>query len=250
VAWVVAAVGLAVPAHASASLLIARATSHETLRVSASGAAQITWRAGGRVHTAVVAGGRVRWHRRVHGRAAAAHRQGIDVPDGIAEVSLPNGLHFALQRVRRTGQFGWRGPLELRFSRWRGASTRLSLRAEWVDHGRMPRVCGTATYHGRPFYGTASSLLGNPLDAYGRNVYLDVRHPGAGWYRIMGVLTHPDGFALLIREPLWRGASYRGYVPGPNVGGDLAPDAVATTPLPPRGTRHVCPFGVGAHTGG
>jgi hypothetical protein len=165
---------------------------------------------------------------------------------GVAEVVLPNGTHYALQRVRRLGQFGARGAPELRFARWRGAKPQLALTGEWAYHGRLPRICGTATYHGRPFFGGRHTLSGRPLDALGRNVYIDVLRPG-GWFRIMGVLTRPRGFALLIRDAAWRGARYRALVPGPNVDGDLAPDVTASAPLPAPGTTSACPFATGLY---
>ena len=122
----------------------------------------------------------------------------------------------------------------------------LSLTGEWAYHGRFPRICGTATYHGRAFFGGAHTLSGRPLDAFGRNVYIDVLR-GSGWFRIMGVLTRPRGFALLIRDTAWRGARYRALVPGPNVDGDLAPDVTATAPLPSRSATGACPFATGVY---
>jgi hypothetical protein len=34
-------------------------------------------------------------------------------------------------------------------------------------------VVGSASFHGRPIYGYKATRVGNPLDPYGRNVYLD-----------------------------------------------------------------------------
>ena len=90
-------------------------------------------------------------------RTIGAHHIGRhiapDVAYGRDEVVLPNGTHYALQRIRRLGQFGQLGAPELRFARWRGAQPRLSLTGEWAYNGRFPRICGTATYHGRAFFG-------------------------------------------------------------------------------------------------
>jgi hypothetical protein len=229
------------PATAGASLKISAWTSGERLSVSPDGTAQITWREHGRARTAIVRGDRVTYRGRI-GRHA-----GRMVPAGVAEVVLPNGTHYALQRVRRLGQFGARGAPELRFARWRGAQPQLALTGEWAYDGKLPRICGTATYHGRPFFGARHTLRGRPLDAFGRNVYIDVLRPG-GWFRIMGVLTRPRGFALLIRESAWRGARYRALVPGPNIDGDLAPDVTATAPLPAPGVRSACPFETGLYS--
>ena len=232
------------PATAGASMKISAWTSGERLSVSRSGTAQITWREHGRTRTAIVSGDRVRYRGRIGAHAGRAVRPSVAY--GVAEVVLPNGTHYALQRVRRLGQFGARGAPELRFARWRGAKPHLALTGEWAYNGKLPRICGTATYHGRPFFGARHTLSGRPLDALGRNVYIDVLRPG-GWFRIMGVLTRPRGFALLIRTPEWRGTRYRALVPGPNVDGDLAPDVTASAPLPAPGVRSGCPFETGAY---
>jgi hypothetical protein len=232
------------PATAGASLKISAWTSGERLSVSRDGTAQITWRENGRARTAIVRGDRVTYRGRIGKHAGRAVSPSVAY--GVAEVVLPNGTHYALQRVRRLGQFGARGAPELRFARWRGAQPLLALTGEWAYNGKLPRICGTATYHGRPFFGTRHTLSGRPLDALGRNVYIDVLRPG-GWFRIMGVLTRPRGFALLIRESAWRGARYRALVPGPNIDGDLAPDVTASAPLPARGVSAACPFATGVY---
>jgi hypothetical protein len=233
------------PATASASLKISAWTAGERLAIAPDGSAQIIWHEGGRTRSAVVRGDRVTYNAHLGARHGGRH-VAPDVAYGRDEVVLPNGTHYALQRVRRLGQFGELGAPELRFARWRGEQPRLSLTGEWAYHGRMPRICGTATYHGRPFFGGRHTLSGRPLDAFGRNVYIDVLR-SSGWFRIMGVLTRPRGFALLIRDTAWRGTLYRALVPGPNVDGDLAPDVIATAPLPSRGVTTACPFATGVY---
>lgn len=233
------------PATAGASLKVSAWTSGERLSVARNGTAQITWREGGRTRSAIVRGDRVTYRGRI-GAAHSGRHVAPSVAFGIDEVVLPNGTHYALQRVRRLGQFGQLGAPELRFARWRGEQPRLALAGEWAYNGRFPRICGTATYHGRAFFGTRHTLSGRPLDGLGRNVYIDVLRAG-GWFRIMGVLTRPRGFALLIRETAWRGSRYRALVPGPNIDGDLAPDATASAPLPARGAVNACPFETGVY---
>ena len=232
------------PATAGASLKISAWTSGERLTVARNGTAQITWREHGRLRTALVRGDRVRYRGRIGAHGGRSVRPSLAY--GIAEVVLPDGTHYGLQRIRRLGQFGQRGAPELRFARWRGAKPSLALTGEWAYNGRFPRICGTATYHGRAFFGSKHTLSGRPLDAFGRNVYIDVLRPG-GWFRIMGVLTRPRGFALLIREAAWRGTRYRALVPGPNIDGDLAPDVTASAPLPAPGAAGACPFETGLY---
>jgi hypothetical protein len=233
------------PATAGASLKLSTWTSGERLAVASDGSAQITWREGGRTRTAVVRGGNVTYS----GSFGAGHSGQAVKPDvsfGIAEVVLPGGTRYALQRVRRLGQFGKLGPPELRFARWRGKQPELTLTGEWAYNGSLPRICGTATYHNRPFFGLRHSVSGNPLDDFGRNVYIDVLR-GGSWFRIMGVLTRPNGFALLIRDAAWRGSRYRALVPGPNIQGDLAPDVTASAVTPARETTGACPFATGVY---
>ena len=245
VAMIVMLACIAVPATAGATLKIASRTSSERLSVARDGSAVITWREGGRIRRAVVRGDHVSYRSHV-GRARIGRHVRPAVAYGVAQVVLPDGTRYALQRVRRLGQFGQVGAAELRFARWRGAQPQLRLTGEWAYNGRLPRICGTATYHGRPFYGGAHTLAGRPLDAFGRNVYIDVLRAGR-WYRIMGVLTRPRGFALLIREAAWRGARYRALVPGPNLDGDLAPDVTAAAPMPAAATTGACPFATGLY---
>jgi hypothetical protein len=250
--WVGVACGLAVaglaPAAASASLLLARTTSAETLRVDARGRALVTWREGATKRRAVIASDRAVYQGGSIGKAA-----GIAVtptiPLAVVQIALPNGTQVALQKLQRLGNHGSLGPVELRYSRWRGEATRLSLTGEWTADGRRMRICGTATYHGTPFYGLKHTIKGNPLDAYGRNVYIDTLR-SSGWYRIFGVLTRPRGFALMVSKPEWIGTAYRAVVPGPNLAGDLAPDATAETVAPTRGTKGQCPFPPGTYGAG
>ena len=52
------------------------------------------------------------------------------------------------------------------------------------------------TYQGLPVYGFSHKLSGEPLDDYGRNIYLDTFNSayGPGWRRENGFLTHnPTG---------------------------------------------------------
>ena len=131
-----------------------------------------------------------------------------------------------------SAQFGKLGAPELRFARWRGAQP--ELRADRAS-GPTTAACRASAARRPTTAGRSSAartrLTGSPLDALGRNVYIDVLRAG-GWYRIMGVLTRPRGFALLIREPAWRGSRYRALVPGPNSTATSRP-----TSRPPRRCR-------------
>ena len=113
-------------ATANASLKVSAWTSGERLAVARDGSAQITWREGGRTRTAVVRGDHITYRATI-GRRHIGRHVAPDVAYGRAEVVLRNGTHYALQRIRRLGQFGRLGAPELRFARWRGEQPRLSL---------------------------------------------------------------------------------------------------------------------------
>ena len=219
-------VGVAVaPAPASASIMVASWARNPTLKVVAGGAAEVDWTSGGARHSVVIDrnGGR-RYGAHLRTRDVSVPATGVSIPMALAVRQTPNGSYWALQAWRRLQG----GPLELRFSRWKGAPTQLILGAvccKWHSEN----VVGQATFHGRPIFGYHATRTGVPLDKFGRNVYLDT-YRGGGWRRMMGILTHrhTGRFSLWIR-PQWRGTAYRGTMIGPNWGWTLGPDAQAVT---------------------
>jgi hypothetical protein len=205
---------------------IASNVRHATLKVVAGGAAEVDWiRASGRHGSVVIyANGSRRFGAHLRRRDISFATTAVSVPMARVVRQTPDGRYWALQSWRRLRG----GPVELRFSRWRGATTRLTLQAvccKWSSEN----IVGQATYHGRPIFGYRATSTGNPLDGLGRNVYLDTYRQNR-WQRMMGILTHrPTGrFSLWIR-PSWRGAAYRGRIIGPNWGRILGPDAQAST---------------------
>jgi hypothetical protein len=208
---------------AVASVMVGSDPRDVRLRVGPAGAAEVAWTtAGGARRVAIVApNGSIRWNERLPGRDVS---QPVDIrlPYALAVQQAPDGSFYALQAWRRLRG----GPIELRFSRWRGAPTRLTLTAvccRW----RSERIQGRATFQGKAIYGFAATRSGVPLDDLGRNVYLDTYRRG-GWRRMMGILTHrPTGFFRLWIRPDWRGRRYRGTIIGPNWGWTLGPDARA-----------------------
>ena len=219
-------VGAAVtPAPASASIMVASWARSPTLKVTAKGAAEVDWTASGRRHSVVIyRDGSRRYGKHLKARDVSSPTTATTVPMALVVRQTPNGSFWALQAWRRLRT----GPLELRFSRWKGAPTVLTLGAvccKW----RSENVVGQATFHGRPIFGHHATSTGVPLDTYGRNVYLDTLRNGA-WRRMMGILTHRNTgrFSLWIR-PYWRGTDYRGTIIGPNWGWTLGPDAQAVT---------------------
>jgi hypothetical protein len=214
---------LVVPASA-ASILVAENAHDEALRVDLAGNAEVSWIASdGERHSLVVA--------RSGALQIGGRLVGADASRAIATVAVPllqtirqgrDGTFYALQAWQRLPG----APVELRFSRWRGLPTQLTLQAICCKWG-SENIQGTATFHGRAIFGNHSTPKGVPLDPFGRNVYLD-SYRGDRWQRMMGILTHrPTGFFSLWIRHFWLGSQYRGTMIGPNWGWTLAPDAEA-----------------------
>jgi hypothetical protein len=197
----------------------------ESLRVDAAGNAEVRWTAadGSQRSLLVTRDGSLRYGG-LSGADVSHPAAGVSIPWALVLRQTPDGRFYALQAWRRLDT----GPVELRFSRWDGEPTKLTLSTVCCKWGHV-NVVGSASFHGRPIYGYKATRQGNPLDPYGRNVYLD-SYRGGRWDRMMGILTHrPTGsFSLWIR-PEWTGAQYRGAIPGPNWGWTLGPDAFAQT---------------------
>lgn len=209
---------------AGASIMIGANASGVALRVGEGGGAEVSWTQGGGRRVVVVRpDGSVHWGERLPG-GDASQPASIDLPLDAIVRQGPDGALYAVQSWRRLKT----GPIELRFSRWRGEPTRLTLDANCCKW-RSERIAGYASFQGKAIFGYSSTPQGVPLDDLGRNVYLDSLR-GGGWQRMMGILTHrPTGFYRLWIRPYWRGSAYRGTIIGPNWGWTLAPDARAVT---------------------
>ena len=220
----VALIALAVPAGSDASIKIGENARDASLRVNAKGVAD-RLDLGGRRRTAIVKpNGKTTWDRVASGKDVTKPTGEVSLPMLVELRKGPNGRFWALQSWKRLKD----GPVELRFSRWHGAPTKLPIRAvccKW----KSEMVKGRATFHGKAIFGYSNTPEGVPLDKLGRNVYIDFMKGGT-WHRTMGILTHrPTGkFSLWIR-PYWRGSAYRARMIGPNWGRTLAPDAQGWT---------------------
>ncbi len=213
-------------AAANASVKIAGDAREPTLRVSRAGHAEIGWTtpSGVRRHAVVSRNGSIRWGKRLRRPDVSTKTTSPRIPFAATVRQTPNGRFWALQSWRRLRA----GPVELRFSRWRGAPTRLTLDAACCKW-RSESIFGRASYHGKPVHGFSATPDGVPLDRFGRNVYMDSRRGGT-WRRMMGILARrPHGKFRLWVRPHWRGTQYRATISGPNRGWTLAPDAHAWT---------------------
>lgn len=238
---------VALPDDTQASALIARNTSSERLQVSAAGRAIVTYHAGGRVHR-VLAWGAVNARPPTEERAQVAFR--VDYSGGwktfgrpawktyrnacgayrgpalrwvVAACTARDGSHWALQRWQRSqANYGippWKpghGAWELRLSHWTGEVAKVEVWTDWYYGGRWHHLFGRLTYQGRPVHGFSTTPNGEPLDTYGRVLYLDTLDSayGPGWRREN---------AFVARRPT--GAFCYGFVPHRAPNGELRPAA-------------------------
>ena len=132
------------------------------------------------------------------------------------------------------------GRWELRVSHWRGALPKLEVWLDWSYAGRWHHLFGRLTYRGQPVHGFSTTPTGDPLDRYGRVLYLDTLDSayGAGWRRENGfVARNPDGTFCYgfvphtseqgERRPAGNGRRYRLAVSGPGVTPDVVWEAGA-----------------------
>ena len=117
---------------------------------------------------------------------------------------------------------------ELRLSHWRGPLPELTVNTNWAYH-KYDHLFGTFLYKGAPVHGFRSTAGGNPLDTFGRNLYVDTFNSayGAGWKRENSFLMHKGtgtfcyGFYPHGSHPIGKGERYRATIIGPGVTPDV-----------------------------
>jgi len=243
-ALLLAAAFAASPALASA--IIGHNVSRATLTIDGRGRAHVSYHVGGRREVLVAWGA-------INARAPSRTRpqikfqlrygeggEGVCRPyDGpplawlVKACKAPDGSYWALQSWQRLkpNYGGTRGAWELHLSHWRGALPHLAVYQNWA-YGRVRHIFGRLTYAGRGAHGFSSTPHGNPLDSYGRNVYLDTFDSpyGKGWHRENSFLTHHRGHTMgdfcygfypHFGHPSGDGTKYRATVEGPGVTPDV-----------------------------
>jgi len=162
---------------------------------------------------------------------------------------MPNGEHWAVQVVQRMVPNMGAKPRtvlqraqEIHISHWTDPYLPvLWLKMGWGVYGAANSVYdsmyGKLTCNGWNVYGAKATKLGNPLDKYGRNIFVDVRsadwkRSGAftmagNWHRFNSFLSHkPNGaFCASVFPKLFgitrpgfdRIERYRAFVEGPGV---------------------------------
>jgi hypothetical protein len=253
---------------AGASQLIARGATGVKLEVSSKGIGLLTYKVGGRTRH-VLAWGAVNAIHPTEDRKQVAFRVDysggwdsfdrmlwkgfrnvckptrVDLPWLVAACRTPDGSFWAVQSWLRVlprdgtpgiGRTGTRDDWELHLSHWTGPVPQLEVGIGWA-YRRFHSLFGRYTWLGRAIHGFASTPAGNPLDSFGRNLYLDTFNSayGRGWRRENAFLTHVGtggfcyGFYPHGSLPSGMGERYRLSVNGPGV----LPDA-SWTGAPPQ----------------
>ncbi len=117
---------------------------------------------------------------------------------------------------------------ELRLSHWTGDLPTLTVNANWA-YRRFDHIFGSFAYEGTPVFGFRSTPQGNPLDTFGRNLYVDTFNSsyGTGWKRENSFLMHKGtgtfcyGFYPHGPHPAGQGTKYRATIIGPGVTPDI-----------------------------
>lgn len=246
---------LLLPAAGDASELIGLDATGVRLQADARGRALATFRSGGQAKT-VVAWGAVNARAPSRSTPQVAFRlqfgggigpntcrpyRGPPLPWLVAACTAADGTHWAVQSWQRMlPNYGVaptpdRAVRELRLSHWSGPLPVLEIWTDW-SYRRFHHLYGRLTYGGEGVFGFRSTRFGAPLDAYGRNVFVDTLHSGygRGWKRENSFLTHAPGGAFCYGfyphgpHGVGNGTRYRATVVGPGV----APDVMWEGPAP------------------
>ena len=152
----------------------------------------------------------------------------------VTSCTAQDGSNWALQSWQRmlpnygvapnATQSVW----ELRLSHWTGPLPELTVNTNWAYH-KYDHLFGTFLYKGAPVHGFRSTAGGNPLDTFGRNLYVDTFNSayGPGWKRENSFLMHKGtgtfcyGFYPHGNHPIGKGERYRATIIGPGVTPDV-----------------------------
>jgi hypothetical protein len=152
----------------------------------------------------------------------------------VTGCTAPDGSYWALQAWQRMlPNYGVKASAtqsvwELRLSHWTGELPVLTINTDWAWH-QWDHLFGTLTYQGRAVFGYKATPGGNPLDTFGRNIYVDTYDSvyGRGWMRENSFLTHTNTGAFCYSvnphgsHPAGKGTQYRATVEGPGVTPDV-----------------------------
>jgi hypothetical protein len=148
----------------------------------------------------------------------------------VTACKAPDGSYWAVQAWQRMlpnyGLFPspQQAVWEVHLSHWTGDLPKLEITMDW-SWRRWEHLYGTFKYLGVPVFGYASTPKGDPLDDFGRNLYVDTLDSayGSGWKRENSFLTHKGTgvFCYSINphapRPAGNGPRYRATIKGPGV---------------------------------
>jgi hypothetical protein len=161
----------------------------------------------------------------------------------VTACTAPDGSYWALQSWQRAlpdygvkpnaTQSVW----ELHLSHWKGPLPILTVKMDWA-YRKFDHMYGSYTYDGSGVYGFKSTSAGQPLDTFGRNLYVDTYNSayGTGWQRDNSFLTHQPngtfcyGFYPHGSHPAGNGSQYRATIQGPGVTPDIMWQGAAPGP--------------------
>jgi len=251
-------VALLAPVSAGASTIIDRNATNVTLKVDKAGQALISYNARGKRWN-VLAWGAVNAIAPTPGRKQVDFK--LDYSGGWGTVkrdvwrtlkntcksytgpplawqvmacTAPDGSHWGLQAWQRMMPNYGLSPTpkqavwELRLSHWTGDLPSLTVNTNWA-YRKFDHLFGTFAYNGAPVHGFRSTAGGNPLDSFGRNLYVDTFNSayGSGWKRENSFLMHKGtgtfcyGFYPHGNRPAGHGERYRATIIGPGVTPDV-----------------------------
>ena len=152
----------------------------------------------------------------------------------VTACKAPDGSYWAVQSWQRAlPNYGLRPTAkqavwELRLSHWSGELPELTVKQNWA-YRKYEHIFGSFTYRGKPVHGFQSTSVGEPLDTFGRNLYVDTYDSayGTGWKRENSFLMHKGngkfcyGFYSHGARPVGAGTRYRATIIGPGVTPDI-----------------------------
>ena len=161
---------------------------------------------------------------------------GPPLADLVAACKAPDGSYWAVQSWDRDlPDYGVtpttaQSQMEIHLSHWTGALPVLTVHTDWAYGGQWNHLWGSFTYNGSGVYGFHSTPQGEPLDSFGRNLYVDTYDSayGSGWKRENSFLMHaPDGtWCYSVNphgaHPAGTGSMYRLTILGPGVTPDVS----------------------------
>ena len=169
----------------------------------------------------------------------------------VVACKAPDGSYWALQRWQRSLPDVGEAPAtaierswDLRLSHWSGEVPKLTIGMDWAYSEHYVHLYGSFIYAGSGVYGFHSTSVGNPLDTFGRNLYVDTFDSayGPGWRRENSFLTHGPGGTFCYgfyphqngtARPSGEGTRYRATIIGPGVTPDAYWEAPAPGPFDP-----------------